>query len=482
MGTEHAACRTCIIGCGPVPMNSAAPKPIQAFMRTSAQAPIMSTHNKPMPFRRNLARCGAIAAAASCLAAAHVHADEVTASPHLSGDWGGQRQRLAEQGLTFNFAYGSQVAHNFSGGTDRLTRYTDQWEFGATLDLDRRWGWKGGTFHVTMTDRNGRDLGADANIGNNMLIQEVYGRGQTWHLTQLWLNQTLLDGRVEAKFGRMTLSEDFFSFSCDFQNLSFCSAQPGNLVGDYWVNWPTSQWAARVKYLPSRDSYLQFGVYQVNPKYVDDRYARRHGWEPGFPGGTTGALMPLEAGWQPSWRGLPGSYKVGAWYNTSDGDDLYFDVDHAPRGLTGLAPLQRNGRFGVYLSLQQQVTGGGGGATVFLNFTQADRNTARLDHQLALGVQYKGPFEGRGQDSIGFAIGATHNNGRFADFTRQNNVRTGQDAIASGSYEYVGELYYAWVPVPAVSLRPNLQYIRHPGGTTRNSDAFVIGMKSIVVF
>jgi len=444
----------------------------------------MAKHNRLMCFRRGLARLGVVAAAASAVGAATAHAEDIASRPHLLGDWGGQRERLAERGVVFNFAYGSQVAHNFSGGTDRLTRYTDQWEFGATLDLDKRWGWQGATFQFTMTDRNGRNLGADANIGNNMLIQEVYGRGQTWHLTQLWLKQKLLEERMELKFGRMTVGEDFFSFSCDFQNLTFCSAQPGNLVGSYWVNWPTSQWAARVKYHTSSNSYMQVGVYQVNPKYVDDKYARHNGWKPNNPSGTTGALIPLEAGWQPSWRGLPGSYKIGAWYNTSNGDDLYFDVNRQPRGLSGLEPLERNGQYGAYLSLQQQVTGsaGGRGATLFLNFTQADRNTAQLDRQLAIGVQYKGLFEGRPQDSLGLAVGATHNNGRYADFANQNNLRTGGNVIAGRSYEYVSELYYAWAPVPSVSVRPNVQYIVHPGGTTRNNDAFVFGLKTIVAF
>ena len=55
----------------------------------------------------------------------------------------------------------------------------------------------------------------------------------------------------------------------------------------------------------------------------------------------------------------------------------------------------------------------------------------------------------------------------------QNNVRTGQDVIAGRSYEYVSEVYYSWVPAPSVFVRPNLQYILHPGGTTRNRNAFV---------
>ena len=98
-----------------------------------------------------------------------------------------------------------------------------------------------------------------------MLIQEVYGRGQTWHMTQFWLNQSFLDNRVQWKIGRLTVGEDFASFSCDFQNLTFCGAQPGNLVGSYWVNWPTSQWATRLKVSTSEQTYVQAGVYQVNP-------------------------------------------------------------------------------------------------------------------------------------------------------------------------------------------------------------------------
>lgn len=433
---------------------------------------------------RRLARLGALAAALCALGSGSVLAGDIGTRPYLFGDWGGQRTALAEQGVVFTFGYVSELAHNTSGGSEHLTRYTDQWAFGTALDLDKRWGWRGGLFQFTMTNRNGRDLGADARIGNNMLIQEVYGRGQTWHLTQLWLNQMLLGERLELKLGRLTVGEDFASFSCDFQNLSFCGAQPGNVVGDYWVNWPTSQWAARVKYHTTVNSYVQLGVYQVNPTFIDDRYARRSGWKPNNPDGTTGALIPLEAGWQPAWHGLPGSWKLGAWYNTSDSDDLYFDLNRNPRGLTGLEPLRRGGRFGAYVGLQQQVTGsaGGRGATLFLNFTQADRNTARLDRQLALGMQYKGPFAGREQDALGIAFGATHNNRRYADFAGQNDVRTGQDTVAGSSYEYVGELYYAWNPVPSVSLRPNLQYIRHPGGTSRNSDAVVIGLKSVIAF
>ncbi|MBV2181474.1 MAG: carbohydrate porin [Castellaniella sp.] len=424
-----------------------------------------------------------LGATVMAVCATGAHAYDLTQSPYLLGDWGGLRTSLADKGVAFNFGYGSEAAHNATGGTRSMTRYTDQWVFGTTLDLDKLIGWKGATFQATVTDRNGRNLGDDAQIGNNMLLQEVYGRGQTWHLTQFWLDQKLFDDRLAVKFGRVTVGEDFFSFSCDFQNLTFCGSQPGNLVGGYWVNWPTSQWGGRVKFSPSQETYGQVGVYQVNPKYVDDSYANHRGLSLDNPSGTTGALIPLEFGWLPTIAGRPGSYKVGVWYNTSPGRDLYEDMSGQPMGVTGKPAREHDGQSGVYLSLQQQVTGtaSGPGATLFLNFSQADRGTAQLDRQLSLGVQYKGPF-GRQRDSIGFAVGATHNNGRYADYVRQVNARTGANTVAGDGYEYVSELYYTWSPVPSVFLRPNVQYVMHPGGTSENSNAFIIGLKTGITF
>jgi len=78
--------------------------------------------------------------------AASAQAYDLQTSPYLFGDWGGLRTRLAERGVTLNLGYTGEAAHNFSGGQDKLTRYTDQWVFGATMDLDKLLGWHGGIF------------------------------------------------------------------------------------------------------------------------------------------------------------------------------------------------------------------------------------------------------------------------------------------------------------------------------------------------
>jgi len=403
-------------------------------------------------------------------------------TPYLLGDWNGARTRLADEGVTFNLGYGSQIAHNTSGGRDRLTRYSDQWVLGAELDLQKLWGWQGGTFVATITDRNGKNLSADAGLGTFQQVQEVYGRGQTWRLTNFYLGQSLMDGRLKLKAGRMNIGSDFAAFSCDFQNLTFCGSQPGNLVGSYWTNWPVSVWAGVAKLTTSQETYVQLGVYQVNPRFVDDAYNVRKGLVPNFPDGTTGALIPVEFGFTPAgvamFHGLPGSYKAGAWYNTSDSADLMLDQNRQPLGTTSVGALQRDGAYGAYINFQQQVTGvaGAEGATVFLNASQADRFTAATDSQVAVGLQYKGAFD-RPADTIGVALGTTHGNGR-----RANAQRVASSQIVNDGYEVAAEVYYGWAPLKSVVIRPNVQYIAHPGGTGQNDNALVVGLKTSIAF
>ena len=71
----------------------------------------------------------------------------------------------------------------------------------------------------------------DAHLGNLQQVQEVYGRGQTWRFTELWYGQKYFDGKLDWKIGKFPEGDDFASFSCEFMNLTFCGAAPGDLVG-----------------------------------------------------------------------------------------------------------------------------------------------------------------------------------------------------------------------------------------------------------
>ena len=399
--------------------------------------------------------------------------------PTFTGEWGGIRTRLRDGGVDLTANYGSETAWNPSGGTEHRIAETGQFVFGTTFDTQKLFGLAGGTFQATVTYRRGSNLDAIAGIDVLQQVQEVYGRGQTWRLTQFWYQQGFATGHVDIKAGRLTQGEDFASFSCVFMNLSFCGAPPGNLAGDYWYNWPVSQWGARAR-LRIDSYYVMLGAYEVNPNNLDNTFVLGHFH------GATGVMVPLEFGFTPSHglSGLPGSYKVGGCYNTSKADDVYLDINDQPRAITGLAPLRRTGRYGVYAQFQQQLTGtstdGPGGTpvvhglTAFLNITQTDRRTTATDNQIAGGFFYTGLFPGRQADDFELGLARTNVNAR--------SISPLLNTAARPDAEYAAEIAYGLHATGWLILRPNVQYIVDPGGYSHVTNVVIIGLKGSIQF
>ncbi len=399
-------------------------------------------------------------------------ADEVSPNQGLLGDWGGLRTRLYQQGVDFQLGYTTELAYNAQGGDSDLLRNADQLNLGTTLDLEKMLGWSNARFQITITERGGDNLSNDANLGTLQQVQEIFGRGQTWRWTQFWYDQVFFDGGLDIKLGRLGVGDDFMSFSCLFQNLSFCGSLPGNIVS-HWYNWPVSQWGTRAKVTIGPEGYAEVGAYQINPSYLDTRNSLKLN----NPDGTIGSLIPVEIGWTPKLgsAGLPGMYRIGAWYDSANQPDVL---------TAGTSATTQSNESGAYLMLQQQVTGVQGGArglSLFANFVQADRDTATIDQLITLGLFYTGPFDARPQDDLGFAVGRTHVNSRVADAQSAQNA-AGLGPVSVQHSEYPVELYYSFNVAQWLTLRPNLQYIFRPGGTSDNTDVVVAGLKASIKF
>jgi len=404
--------------------------------------------------------------------------DAPSFSNDLLGNWDGLRTRLFNDGFDFQLGYVSETASNVQGGAKEGVRYTDQYTFGTTVDLDKLFALPNASLQLSITDRNGRNLSTDEKLGSLQQVQEVYGRGQTWRITQFWYDQTYLDKALDWKIGRLTIGGDFATFDCDFMNLTFCGAQPGNVVGNYWFNWPVSEWATRVKAAVPNFGYVQVGAYANNPSWLQRTYA----FYPGNPGGTTGALIPFEVGWLPTFADahLPGSYKLGAWYNTSATPDVLDNVNGQPLTVFGGQPKMRDGAYGAYASFVQKLTNPSAsdpniGLSAFFNGTIGDHRTSAVNTQVAVGLKYKGPLSFRPQDDIAIAFGRTGVNGRIAQGEAlQNAAGLGPVPLQGG--EYASELYYTIHATSWLDVRPNIQYIHQPGGIDQTDDV-ILGLK-----
>jgi porin len=135
---------------------------------------------------------------------------------------------------------------------------------------------------------------------------------------------------INTKSGFSPMGEDFghTPFVCDFQKTGFC-AHPQNLGSSSgWDDYPVGTWGGRIRITPVPAFYIETGAYDVNPTHG----LRENGLDMKT-SGCTGAIISIEAG-NTSALGaaqMPGHYKVGAYYDTSDAASVT-DTDEMETG------------------------------------------------------------------------------------------------------------------------------------------------------
>ncbi|MFV5628755.1 carbohydrate porin [Acinetobacter oleivorans] len=407
----------------------------------------------------------------------------------LLGDWNGERQQLEQQGYKFTASIMSQSATNLDGGYNDSNTFENaaQLSLGANFDLEKIAGWKDTTANLVVTKRDGNALTLErikdprsSQLGN---AQEIYGRGKIWRLSQAWVKKGFVDNTIQAKVGRMGMSEDFNSSQCEFQNLLLCGGQLGKSIGSIWYNSPVGVWAANVKYQFAPEWTLGVGVYEVNPDNIKTE-SNSDGFNLDM-NNVKGATIPVELAWKPklaAFNGLPGEYKVGALYSTAEANDIK------------TAGKVHDGKQSFWINAQQQLTNNGQdpkrGLYVSFNGVVNDKATTFVQSTQQLALWYKGPFDSRPNDSIGFGIANYLVNDRAKDKQIATNESRGYysyDAIASDYIpiqddELNVELNYTYQWSPAVMLRPNIQYIHQPAGVKAVDDAWVAGLSVKVNF
>jgi len=401
--------------------------------------------------------------------------------PSFLEPYGKLKADLKRRGIDYTVNYTSEDAGNLTGGARRRAIHAGQAAATGQFDMDKLFGWHGATTGIVITHRDGLPINDLTGIHSLLQSQEIWGRGNVFRLTQLWLRQELFDGRLSITAGRLNVGQDFGAFPCKFMNLSFCGNQAGNIVSDYWFNYPVSQWAVLGRFELGWATYLKMGAYQERPKNLDSDWSVTLDPRDG-----TGVLVPVELGWLPVWNGLHESIKVGGWYASAKRADVYLDVDHNSAGLTGSPFLQRRGSYGAYLAIMAQILKGpagnpAGGLSAFFNTVFADTRTSNLNSTTAMGFLSTGLIPARSFDELGLAFAINHLNSRTSDY-RRDLLSIGKDSPLPGSNELVWALYYSFQLSYVLQFRPEIQWIKNPGGITSRSDAVVAGARTTVTF
>ncbi|TAN03343.1 MAG: carbohydrate porin [Rhodanobacteraceae bacterium] len=423
--------------------------------------------------------CAASALICTSCAFAQAASNDVWHRATLTGDWGGLRTRLKQDGITFNAHYASESAGIFVGPLRHTARYTQQLDLETLFDLDKLAGIHDALVQFTLTYRSGRSLSNDV-LHNQFSVQELYGAGQNFRLAELNFQQDLDDHKIHYEIGWSPVGDDFARLPdfCKFQNGVICGHANAMTTNSGAHNFPTAQWGAHVKLHVTPAFYVATGVYLDNP----DAGNANEGFNLSFK--HTGEFVPVELGWHTGGDAMPGDYKIGAYYNSANTPDVYDDIDGMPAGLTGAPFIERNGRWGGYGIASQ---------TVYSNPDtlrhlrlgimggMGDRATARYSWFWLAGGVWQGTFPGRSQDFVSFVIAYAHTNPRLTRFQRErDSVLPG--AVGIQTYEGIVEVDYGAQVTPWLKLRPNLQYVIHPGGTGKIPDTLVAGLYAQVTF
>ena len=390
----------------------------------------------------------------------------------LTGDWGGLRHQMEEDGIKFTGDYTGETAYNAHGGLHRSARYSQNLKLGVQFDLSRLYGLdNGGKIQLTINDRRGNSASEDL-VGNRLPIQENYG-GLYTRLTELSYERDL-SRAVNLKLGYMAMGNDVGGLDsgilCNFMNAGFCGHPLNMSGGSGWTNYPNAHLGARVKYSFAPDWQLRIAAFNVDPESNGNSSRAWHL----TPKHTTGTVVPIELVYKPQGE-LPGEYKLGWYYDSSNVQRIGSEK-------------QVSGRSGHYLLVDQAVWNDpdskGRSLHLFGQASAASSAASPFTRWYGAGVVLYKPFEGRSQDTLALGYGRAVPNPRSREALEDNALANGQDFPNLDSGEQLIELSYGYQATPWLTLRPDLQYVIEPGAFSGQEidNALLLGLQVKATF
>ncbi|MFM8808804.1 MAG: carbohydrate porin, partial [Chthoniobacterales bacterium] len=237
-------------------------------------------------------------------------------------------------GIEFFIDYYGVFQGNPIGGKAQDFAYSQYLPFG--FEWKEPLGWRGGGLRVSAVSGAGRDL--SATIGNAFEVSQAWA-DNTLFLYEAYLVQKAFDDRLEIVAGRISASE-FFAGLPAFNLLvtgGLNSVPIALKLNSPFTGSAAASWAAGARWLPAEETYIMAGLFQARADRGDS--GPYHGLDLSF-GQGDGGFAVAEIGWTPNSKqftavqedrrftrnrteltgdrkGLPGVYKLGAYFSTS---------------------------------------------------------------------------------------------------------------------------------------------------------------------
>lgn len=394
----------------------------------------------------------------------------------LLGDWGGLRPALTAHGVTIGINNSENLLGNVSGGVK--TGATLQGVTTMTMDVDagKAFGLQGGSFHVSALQLHGRPL-SPYYLDNLQTANGNEGDNAT-RLWELWFDQATPDGKFDIKLGQQSIDNEFIVSTYSGLFVNTMAGWPIIPSVDLYGGgpaYPLSSLGVRGQLKPNDNVTILAGVFDDDPgagSFDDDQQAL----DPR--GGRfslkNGALWIAELQYSTKLLGLPGTYKLGGWYDFANFPDQLYGYNH-------------RGNYSLYAVVDQTIWQSPKNSKRTLNLfgrimgAPSDQNL--VDFGFNGGVTLTAPLPGRDNDQAGLDFGVAHVSSRAADAAEAAGTRRpGTETLIEATYQAQATSWFV--------LQPDLQYVINPAGGIDDPDdtskklgnELVIGLRGIVTF
>ena len=318
----------------------------------------------------------------------------------------------------------------------------------------------------------------------------------------------VLDGQYDVKMGMQSLDQDFIASKESAFYLNTMMGWPMVPSVDLYAGgpaYPLSSLGVRFKAKPTGDITVLGGVFQDNPPggpFNNDSQLRGSTRWGGNFNLRTGALFIAEVQYavnQPSngdmdtggspWNGLPGVYKLGAWFDTASFPNQVSDnmgVSLASPITTGM-PRMNLYNASLYGLFDQTVWSAGSDGpqsiAVFARAMGAPNDRNLVSFSVNAGVNFHGMVPGRDADTLAVGGGLAQLSSAARAFNRDTNFYgTAPFATPTRNVEQFIEITYQIQVTPWLQIQPDFQYIFNPGGGIPNSNNPELRVKNEAVF
>lgn len=409
----------------------------------------------------------------------------------LLGSMGGLRTSLGRYGVSFAASDTETLLGNVAGGVKRGATMQGVTTLGVDVDTGAAFGLPGGVFHASALQLHGQQLSGPY-LDNLQTANGTAGEDGA-RLWELWYDQAFDRGRFDIRIGQQSIDNEYMISANSGLFVNTMAGWPLIPSVDLYGGgpaYPLSSLGVRLRARPDRATTILAGVFDDNPgggAFTADAQSLDASGTTFSLG--TGALFIAELQYTTALAGLPGTYKLGAWYDTGAFPDQRYGTDGlslAAAGSNGVA-LMHHGNYSVYGVADQTVWRSAANHARTLNLfgrimgAPAAQNL--VDFFFNGGITLTAPLPGRENDEAGIDFGIGHVSARASGLARDAGLpgRTTEELV---------ELTYQAQVTPWLIVQPDLQFVVNPGGGVADpvhpgrklGNELVVGVRSTVTF